>query len=183
MRAIGAALLFAGLVGAALTGASAACSGDPVHDNEVSALGPEAPGVATGPLHRPGQPCLVCHGGSGPASTQFAVAGTVYQAQYGAGVPQNGASVTVVDANGSQASATTNAAGNFYVLQSQWAPTFPVHVPAVAYGADSAYMTTHIGRDGSCAICHSDPPGGDLVGHIYLASGFQPDGGFPDGGP
>jgi hypothetical protein len=44
-------------------------------------------------------------------------------------------------------------------------------------------MYTHIGRDGSCATCHSDPPGGDLVGHVYLAPGDEPDGGFPDGGP
>ena len=44
-------------------------------------------------------------------------------------------------------------------------------------------MFTHIGRDGSCATCHSDPPGGDLVGHVYLAPGDEPDGGFPGGGP
>jgi hypothetical protein len=111
------------------------------------------------------------------------VGGTVYQAQYGTGVPQNGASVTVVDTNGVQASATTNAVGNFYIPESQWAPVFPVHVTAVSFGESSAFMTTHIGRDGSCASCHYDPPGGDLVGHIYLSSGFEPDGGFPDGGP
>jgi hypothetical protein len=172
--------------GIALVGALAAiaaCDEDPVHDNEVTALGPEAPGVPPGPTHRPGQPCLVCHGGSGPATVEFAVAGTIYQAQSGEVVPQNGATITVVDTNGSQATATTNSAGNFWVIESDWTPTFPVHVEAVAYGNVSDSMFTHIGRDGSCATCHSDPPGGDLVGHIFLAPGDEPDGGFPDGGP
>jgi hypothetical protein len=176
----GSALLVAGL---AFAGVIAACDQDPVHDQEVSALGPEASGVPPGPTHRPGQPCLVCHGGSGPASLEFAVAGTVYQAQSGAVVPQIGATVSVVDTNGVQASAGTNGAGNFWVLESQWTPTFPVHVLSVAYADLSNPMFTHIGRDGSCATCHSDPPGGDLVGHIYLAPGDEPDGGFPDGGP
>jgi hypothetical protein len=176
----GATLLLAGL---ALAGVIAACDQDPVHDNEVTALGPEAPGVSPGATHRPGQPCLVCHGGSGPASLQFAVAGTIYQSQSGALVAQNGATVTVVDATDLVASAGTNEAGNFWVLQSQWAPTFPVHVEAVSFNDVTVSMFTHIGRDGSCATCHSDPPGGDLVGHVYLAPGDEPDGGFPGGGP
>jgi hypothetical protein len=111
------------------------------------------------------------------------VGGTVYQAQFGPAVPQPDAPVTVVDTTGLQATATTNSVGNFWIPQSQWAPTFPVHVLSINYGSISAFMTTHIGRDGSCATCHYDPPGGDLVGHIYLAPGNEPDGGFPDGGP
>jgi hypothetical protein len=168
------------LVGLAV---AAACDGDPVHDNEVSALGGETGGVGPGPLHRPGQPCLVCHGGSGPASLQFAVGGTIYQAQSGPLVAQDNATVSLIDANHQTASATTNSAGNFWVTQSAWAPVFPVHVESVAYNDVSIAMTTHIGRDGSCATCHFDPAGGDLVGHIYLAPGDEPDGGFPGGGP
>src|SRR6202020_2306636 len=95
-----------------------ACDANPVHDNEVAALGPEPTG-SPGPDHRPGQPCLVCHGGSGPASLQFAVAGTVYQAQSGAAVGQNGAVVSLNDTNGVTATATTNSVGNFWVLESQ----------------------------------------------------------------
>lgn len=163
-------------------GGALACDVDPVHDNEVAALGGEQPGVPPGPTHRPGQPCLVCHGGSGPSSTQFAVAGTVYQAQFGE-VGQTGATVNVIDTNGLQASATTNSVGNFWILESQWAPVFPVHVESVSYNDVSVTMSTHIGRDGSCATCHFDPPGGDLVGHVYLAPGEEPDGGFPEGGP
>ena len=58
-------------------GAVFAC-GDPTHDRAVEVLGGEAPGVPEGPLHRPGQPCVTCHGDSGPASGEFSLAGTVY---------------------------------------------------------------------------------------------------------
>ena len=126
----------------------------------------------------------MCHGGSGPASRSFAVAGTVYQAQSGEVVPQTARRCTVVDTNGSQATATTNAAGNFWVLESHVDPDVPRPRRGGRRTATSRTpMFTHIGRDGSCATCHSDPPGGDLVGHIFLAPGDEPDGGFPDGGP
>src|SRR5450432_160855 len=56
------------LAGTVLVCALVGC-GDPVHDTAVSALGPEAPGVPKGPLHRPGQPCVLCHGPQGSATT------------------------------------------------------------------------------------------------------------------
>jgi hypothetical protein len=147
----------------------AACIGsDPVHDGEVQALGPEQPGVSPGPTHRPGQPCLVCHGGSGPAGAQFAVGGTIYQAQTGPRTPLDNGTVSLIDTDSKTAQATTNAVGNFFVPESQWSPTFPVHVTAVAFGGSSTPMNTHIGRDGSCASCHFDPIGPETPGHIYL---------------
>jgi hypothetical protein len=152
-------------------GAVVSCS-DPVQDNKVNSLGPEADGVPPGPTHRPEQPCLACHGGSGPASTQFSIGGTVFIDP--GKVPANGATVSLIDATGSTVSATTNLVGNFWVPQSQWAPTFPVHVTGVGYGSNTYVMTTHIGRDGSCASCHYDLPGGGAggaaVGHIYSPS-------------
>jgi hypothetical protein len=149
--------------------AVAACDANPVHDNEVSALGAEAPSVAPGPTHRPGQPCLVCHGGSGPASSVFSVGGTIFESKTGTPpVPLSGGTVNLLDTNSSAATATTNTAGNFYLLASAWAPTFPVHVESVAYGGASASMTTHIGRDGSCASCHYDPPDNETPGHVYV---------------
>ena len=30
-------------------------------------------------LHRPGQPCLTCHGGKGPGHVEFSIAGTLYK--------------------------------------------------------------------------------------------------------
>jgi hypothetical protein len=153
-----------------------ACSGDPVHDNEVTALGAEPTG-SPGPEHRPGQPCLVCHGGSGPASTTYAAGGTVYKSQTGTPSPLSGGTVSFVDSTGATVTATTNGAGNFYVPQS-YAPTFPLHV-AVSYGGLTSTMATHIGRDASCATCHYDPVGRGTPGHVYLV--VDP-GDFPEGG-
>ena len=48
----------------ALAALATTCTLDPVQSEAVADLGGEAPGVAPGPLHRPGQPCLVCHDGS-----------------------------------------------------------------------------------------------------------------------
>ena len=73
---------------------------DPVHDQEVAALGGEAPGVPQGPLHRPGQPCNVCHGGIGPANLRFSVAGTVYQYSVSPSPAANGATVQLQDVTG-----------------------------------------------------------------------------------
>ena len=105
------------------------CS-DPTHPAEVNALGPENPEVPEGPMHRPGQPCLVCHGGQGPASETFITAGTVYLNQYATGTtdyaPVNNGTVHLVDANGSTFDTQTNMAGNFFVTTGQWNPTFPL---------------------------------------------------------
>jgi hypothetical protein len=160
-------LLAFALVGSAVSGA---CSTDPVHDNEVSALGPEQAGVAPGADHRPGQPCLVCHGGSGPASTQFSAGGTVYQDNVQA-AGAGGVTVTLTDSANHTGKATTTSSGNFFILQSAYAPQFPVGVQ-ITFTADGAETTvnmgTHIGRDASCATCHFDPPGVTTPGHIYL---------------
>jgi hypothetical protein len=139
---------------------------DPVHENEVAALGNEAPGVSPGPTHRPGQPCLVCHGGEGPGNPQFAIAGTVYQVPT-ATIGMNGATVKATDVNKSSASATTNSVGNFYIAASDYSPTYPVDVE-IDDGQVQTKMLTHIGRDGACASCHFDPPGPTTPGHVYL---------------
>ena len=75
----------------------AACDMDPVHANLVSQLGSEAPGIPKGEYHRAGQPCVVCHGDDGPASTKFAVAGTVF---YGPGtkLDMNGNPIPLIGA-------------------------------------------------------------------------------------
>lgn len=158
------------LVVAALWGVS--CN-DPVHDAQVSALGPEV--GAPGPTHRPGQPCLTCHGGDGPASTTFAVAGTVFKtADARDGIA--GVTVTVVDSSSTpvQKSATTNAAGNFFIGNGNFTPVFPLHDIKLDYPglSNPQIMHTRVGRDGSCGSCHFDAPGGtearDTPGHIYL---------------
>jgi hypothetical protein len=153
----------------------ASCFVDPVHDDEVSALGDESPNVPKGPLHRAGQPCVLCHGGSGPASAQFSVAGTVFKLG-GSTDPAVGASVQLTDSKGNKVTATTNAAGNFYVSVSTFSPTYPL-VPFVSFpGIDpndpncSTQMHTHVGRDGSCAGCHTNPMGPRSPGRIFIAA-------------
>src|SRR5205823_5311730 len=87
--------------------------GDPVHDERVAALGPEDRNVPPGPLHRPGQPCLLCHSREGEASA-FLIAGTVYLKK-GSPVPYGNATVLITDAASTTYRATTNCAGNFLV--------------------------------------------------------------------
>jgi hypothetical protein len=141
------------------------CSFDPVHDEAIADLGPEAPGVDRGPLHRAGQPCLVCHDGS-TASPAMSAGGTVYRV-LGDATPLGGASVALSDARGTTFTAATNAAGNFYVTPSTWQPVYPVRV-AVTFGGKTATMTTIVGRDGSCASCHADPKSRISAGPVYL---------------
>jgi hypothetical protein len=150
---------------------------DPVHDAEVAALGPEDPNVPTGELHRPGQPCLLCH-------DSFAVAGTVYNEDLT--TPFSGATVTLIDAAGTQQQATTNSAGNFIIRKSDWQPVFPIgtYVPAdggaAVFGVsivgsnpnNTAQMVTHIGRDGSCGSCHvGTSKSASSPGHVYVTGG------------
>lgn len=163
---------YLGALGVIALLAGASC--DPVHDDAKSALGGETPGVRRGPLHRPGQPCLVCHDGEFGDPGAFTVAGTVY---FDAGdtTPVVGATVTLQSADGTMASVLTNAAGNFYLTSGQYVPSYPVHVNGVTLGPVSVAMHSHIGGNGSCAGCHVDPPGPDSPGHVYID---VPDGGM-----
>ena len=152
---------------------------DPVRENALAALGPEAAGVPAGPLHRPGQPCTRCHGDDGPAKSAFSLAGTVFLTSADRR-PAAGVLVRFIDADGSQSSATTNCAGNFYVDPAQYAPRYPVWL-RLQLGDITTEMVTPIYRDSSCAGCHHDPAGPAAVSHVYLAqSGLeQADGGCP----
>jgi len=153
---------------------------DPVHDDAKAALGPEAPGVPRGPLHRPGQPCLVCHDGDTGDPPRFTVGGTVFQTS-GALLPAIGVDVHLKDVNGATADLQTNAAGNFYVTPGQYDPAFPV--TANVQGPDGTVrMWTLIEGNGTvepnggCASCHFDPAGADSPGHLCLR---LEDGGTP----
>ncbi len=167
------------LVGLLTTLPAAAC--DPVHDDAVAALGSEAPGVRRGPLHRPGQPCLLCHDGALGDPQRFTVAGTVFE-KSGSTSAAEGASVYVLDADGSSAQLTTNAAGNFYATPGQYDPTFPLRVTVVSPGGTAVKMQTLVGGNatiepnGACASCHFDPSGPSSPGHVCLE---LEDGGTP----
>ena len=165
-------------LGAALL-AAAGC--DPVHDDAIAALGPEASNVRQGPLHRPGQPCLLCHDGAIGDPQRFSIAGTVYETP-GAQVAVNGATVSLVDAHGTTVGLATNAAGNFYATPAQYDPAFPIQVTVQGAGGQQVHMQTLIEGNGtvepngSCASCHFDPAGPRSSGHVCLT---LDDGGTP----
>ena len=175
------------LAGSCVAAAAVWACNDPVHDARVSALGDENPAVPPGPNHRPGQPCLTCHGGNGPADVELAVAGTIYQSAAPDSPPLAGAVVTIYDATqladgGAPQTAGTNAAGNFYIPRAQWTPFFPLHDISVTLpGTDApTMMHTNVGRDGSCGSCHFDPKSNDSHGHVYFV--LEP-GDFPGAMP
>jgi hypothetical protein len=154
----GAIGLMAGLL---LAGSSC---GDPVQDELVADLGPEGK-VPPGPLHRPGQPCLLCHEESGEAGP-FTVAGTVYLDAMSA-TPVADVEVTVIDSMARSFASTTNCAGNFFIKPNQFVPVFPIWLEMRA-GMVLRTMDTASFREGSCAACHADPKSRSSAGHVYL---------------
>jgi hypothetical protein len=150
---------------------------DPVNDAAVAALGGEAPNVPRGPNHRPGQPCLVCHDGSVGNPPGFSVAGTVYANTAADAGPAVDAGVMLTDSQNNQFLATTNVAGNFFVLPHQFRPVYPMKVAVTFDTGDAAVtvnMTADVGRDGSCAKCHFDPAGPASPGHVYTTDAGTP---------
>jgi hypothetical protein len=125
---------------------------DAVHDDAVDALGPEQKGVEQGPLHRPGQPCTVCHGGDGPGSPTFDLAGTVF-ALPDSPEPLRGATVVVIDGQGRTSVAGTNEVGTFYWLEDQLPLEFPLWT-SIEFCGRVVEMKTPIFRETSCANCH-----------------------------
>ncbi len=135
--------------------------------------------------HRPGQPCLLCHGADGLINVpEFAVAGTVYdriEADEDSGI--EGAEVHITDAAGRSFSARTNSVGNFMVavdgdvsapvqrergwLDVPFSPRYPLFV-RITYQDVEQVMETPIWRSGSCATCHRDTVDVDSVGRVYL---------------
>lgn len=141
--------------------------------------------------HRPGQPCLLCHGSDHflrpPGEVRFVVAGTVYPGiADGEDDGLEGVTVSITDAEDRDFSAVTNEVGNFMVqvdtgssaqddLGRGWVsipfdPKFPLRV-TISAGADEQEMRTTIHRDGSCAHCHGPEPGADSVGRVFLFEG------------
>lgn len=165
------------LLAAGLLAAPVACV-DVVHQQEVDALGPEQPGVPPGPTHRPGQPCLACHGGSGPAKLQFSVGGTVYDVQ-GQTQPAVNAAVQIEDVDGKTWTVFTNEVGNFFVTLRDFQPHYPTtNTVTSADGKNSQAMGTLDNRDGSCADCHTSTPGPNSAGPVWIARAAA-DGGAP----
>jgi hypothetical protein len=168
----------------ALGGALAAalsCS-DPSPDMDVSRQGNETATIPQGEFHRAGEKCTACHIEGGPASDNaFTVAGTIF-ASPTREVGVDGAEVRMTDSQGTKFIAKTNCVGNFFVTASDWNPSFPILVE-IAKNNTTRAMDSVIGRERSCAGCHSfdltpdDPL--SQVNHIYLFGGDET--GSPNG--
>ena len=156
------------------------CS-DPVRDQAIERLGGEDPRVAQGPEHRPGQPCVLCHSDGGPASgSKFAIAGTIFETSSPDSKGAEGVKVFVIDAASAMRNYDTNAAGNFFIRESEWSDlTFPFRVGLLKDGKQIPMMST-VNREGSCNFCHRPNPGspyairGDdprsSIGQIFVAN-------------
>lgn len=140
----------------------ASCT-DPVHSDRVDVLGPEPNGEPPGPDHRPGQPCLVCHGGEGPADAVFSFAGTVYARASGTEAAPKDTQVVLTTADERSYTALTNEAGNFYVAKSKWDVPFPIKVKIMSPSGVQRLMLSRLGQDGGCATCHQ---GGGNNSHV-----------------
>jgi len=168
--------------------AAFACGGclvDAPEEREPALLGDYDDGDAE---HRPGQPCLLCHGAGHiprpPGETEYEVAGTVYpmiDSTEDMGIED--VEVILEDARGDRLIARTNRTGNFMVevdtdvseprqsrrgiLRVPRALKFPLSV-SIRQGEMEQVMRTKIWRNGSCAHCHGARPGVDSVGRVYL---------------
>jgi hypothetical protein len=142
-----------------------ACA-DPTHEAAIDALGPEVAGVPKGPTHRPGQPCLTCHGESGPSSLVMSFGGTVFAHQSGK-EPAISAVVRVLDAQRRTFETRTNSAGNFWIPKQVFEPVFPVNA-SVTLGQYSRVMRTTMRLDGSCNACHVGAENSGSPGHVWV---------------
>jgi hypothetical protein len=149
---------------------------DPVLAEKLAALGPEDPAVPPGPLHRPGQPCLVCHAASGVAP-RFTAAGTVYRTP-AARTPVGGVEVRLIDATRRWFIAHTNCAGNFVVTPGEYEPVMPlwVSLSGLGLGID---MESAMNKDGDCGACHAGSKSPTSAGPVYLTD----DPAVPDSAP
>lgn len=145
--------------------------------------------------HRPGQPCLLCHGPDHfplrPGQKALALAGTVYpfvNSLEDEGL--EGVTVRVKDAESNDYSVQSNRTGNFMfevdtgvstprekddgVLLIPRSLIYPLTVEIESDGVVQE-MESKIWRNGSCAHCHGEVPGVDSVGRVFVEEGNRPE--------
>lgn len=144
---------------------------DPVRQAQLAELGPEDANVALGPLHRPGQPCLLCHEPAGPA-VHFTVAGTVFNTPADM-QPVGGVQVRLIDAARRPFTAYTNAAGNFFVSPQEYKPVLPLWVSLEGQGRHID-MESPMHKDGDCGFCHREAKSPSSAGHVFLTDTTLP---------
>ncbi len=112
-------------------------------------------------LMYPGKACITCHNqGEGPF---FYAAGTVYPVAHAVDSCYGSASVTVelTDANGKVVTATTNAAGNFYIQKSL---TMPYTARVIKNGISRDMLSPQ--KNGDCNTCHTADGATNAPGRI-----------------
>jgi hypothetical protein len=136
----------------ALTSAALSCRYDPVPQELIDGLGEEVGEPSE--LHRAGQPCVACHSTYEGAKPAMALGGTIYyQNSAGQILPAPNVLVRVTDSRNTERKACTNEVGNFWVDRDKWEDiTFPLEVRA-----GGRRMQSIVGREGSCAACHTLP--------------------------
>ncbi|AKT42079.1 uncharacterized protein CMC5_063020 [Chondromyces crocatus] len=137
---------------------------DPLKEAAIIELGGEDPAIPAGPLHRAGQPCLLCHDGG--VTTPFSVAGTIHRLA-DAPVAAGGVVVSLVDKRGVTFEAATNCAGNFFVRPGDFTPEYPMWV-TIERGEWRQEMESPVNGDGSCATCHTSETGTRSAGQVYI---------------
>lgn len=161
------------------------CIGESPLQQQRDALGPDD--APLDGLHRPGQPCLVCHGPDDTQGQQFAIAGTIYEHAADT-VGMNHAWVTIVDATGAAYQVRSNEAGNIMIQVRPDlvdaptpyeggitlipnTPVFPLQVASVSdeSGTVVNQMLSQIHREGSCAGCHTGDSSATSPGRVWLA--------------
>jgi len=148
-----------------------ACAADPLRERKLADLGGETPGIPVGPLHRAGQPCGECHGPEGPADSDFALSGTLYEAPIDL-APVENATIRFIDWTGYQYRTTSNGAGNFFVRRENYDPIWPLWVK-IERSDKTVEMRSAIFRETSCGACHADPASPSTAGHIYLTEAWS----------
>ncbi|MDC0749200.1 hypothetical protein [Polyangium mundeleinium] len=149
-------------------------------DERIAALGEEDPNVPVGEFHRPGQPCVLCHGEYLRENPVMSVGGTIYayptQTPEQKPLPVKGVKVKLTDSFGEQYEVGTNCAGNFFIETDKWDPAFPLRaeieypVPGALESTKRVVMSTRISRDGSCAGCHVGNPNQGSPGWVTCAA-------------
>lgn len=156
--------------------------GNPSFDVQIEQLPPDT--VGPGPNHRPGQPCLLCHGPYKGASPQMSLAGTVFKtittqdtyglppdyAEYTAALKEatglQGVSIKVYDPSGKingvlptnsrQVELKSLESGNFFFKTIEFSPNFPLGARMDCPDVGQQFtMISRISRDGSCNGCHA----------------------------
>lgn len=121
--------------------------------------------MPVGPLHRPNQPCVLCHREGGLAEP-YSVAGTVYF-EKGSDKAAAGAEVVLLDDKGRKHTARTNCAGNFFVRPGSFTPHYPLWA-TLRVGDFTRDMESAIFREASCAGCHSTPAAPHSAGPVFV---------------